>query len=347
MDNIKPIIAITMGDPVGIGPEIIMKSFASEEMYGLCQPVVIGAANWFLGLGSAPKIKPVQALSECQFKPGQLEVLDAHSDLLEPPTDTWQYGVPHPKAAHAALSAIRKAAALAMDNKVDAIVTAPINKEALKKVGFAHPGHTEFLAELSGVNRYGMMMVGGGLKIMLTTIHLALNQVPALIKKELLLEKIVLTDQALKTDFGLPQGRIAVASLNPHGGEGGMFGSEEINEIQPAVEAAQRQGINACGPFPSDTLFFKLKEGRFDAAVGLYHDQALIPIKLLAFGHAVNVTVGLPFIRTSVDHGTAFDIAGKGVADPGSLKEAISLAVEMVKHRKAVHNKRGQEDGIL
>ena len=326
----KPIIAMTMGDPVGIGPEIIMKAFSEKEMYDLCRPVVIGPAHWLSLSGDGPTIKPVAAIEQCQFEPGILEVLDLDSDAPTRRFQEWQYGVPHPQAAQAAISAIRVAAQLAMTKKVAAMVTAPINKEALKKVGFVHPGHTEFLAELAGVNRYGMMMVGGGLRIMLATIHLSLKQVPSLIRKALLLEKIGLTHEALKNGFGLPNGKIAIASLNPHGGEGGLFGSEEINEIAPAVLAAREMGINAFGPYPSDTLFFRLKNGEFDAAVGLYHDQALIPIKLLAFGHAVNVTVGLPFIRTSVDHGTAYDIAGKGVADPGSLKSAIALAVQMV-----------------
>ena len=325
----KPIIAITMGDPVGIGPEIIVKAFSSQEMYDLCRPVVIGSAGWLSLISNGLAIKPVHTIEQCQFEPGRLDVLDLSSDVSD--CRAWQYGIPHPSAAQIALDAIAKAAQLAMDKKVAAMVTAPINKEALKKVGFVHPGHTEFLAELAGVNRYGMMMVGGGLKIMLATIHLPLRQVPTLIKQALILEKIGLTNEALKTGFGLLHGKIAVAALNPHGGEGGLFGQEEINEIAPAVQKAQELGINVFGPYPADTLFFRLKKGEFDAAVGLYHDQALIPIKLLSFGHAVNVTVGLPFIRTSVDHGTAYDIAGKGVADPGSLKEAIVLAVQMAR----------------
>jgi len=327
----KPIIAVTMGDPVGIGPEIIVKAFSSEEMYDLCRPVVIGVAHSLSLLSGGLAIKPVTAIPQCQFKPGRLEVLDLDSDMSH--CRAWQYGIPHPSAAQIALDAITKAAQLAMDKKVAAMVTAPINKEALKKVGFVHPGHTEFLAELAGVKRFGMMMVGGGLKIMLATIHLALRQIPALITQALILEKIRLTDEALKTGFGLAHGKIAVAAFNPHGGEGGLFGREEIDEIAPAVQNAREQGIAAFGPYPADTLFFRLKNGEFDAAVGLYHDQALIPIKLLSFGHAVNVTVGLPFIRTSVDHGTAFDIAGKGIADPGSLREAIALAAQMARNR--------------
>jgi 4-hydroxythreonine-4-phosphate dehydrogenase len=244
------------------------------------------------------------------------------------------YGVPDKEGLMAAMRAIEEAARLALASEVDAIATAPINKEALKKIGFAHPGHTEFLAHIARSTHFGMMMIGGGLKIMLATIHLSLSEAILMTRKELVLEKIRLTHQTLRSDFGLPYGKIAVAALNPHAGEGGLFGDEEIKEIHPAVLSAQAEGINVGGPYPADTLFYKLKQGRFDAVVALYHDQALIPIKLLAFGNGVNVTAGLPFIRTSVDHGTAYDIAGKGIADPGSLIEAVRLAAEMSSSRK-------------
>ncbi len=331
----KPIIAMTMGDPVGIGPEIIVKAFA-KELPAICRPVVIGHARCMANVAShfAPtiSIRRVTTVGQCKFESGVLEVLDRHAEASSPPP-LWQYGVPHPQGSQAAIDAIREAVRLAMADKVDAITTAPINKEALKKVGFAHPGHTEFLAELAGTKEFGMMMVGGGLKIMLTTIHMALVDVPKVLTKELILGKINLTHQALKTYFGKPSSRIAVSAFNPHGGERGLFGTEEANMVLPAVLAAKEKGINVSGPYPADTLFFKLKEGQFDAVVALYHDQALIPIKLLSFGRGVNVTVGLPFIRTSVDHGTAYDIAGKGKADPGSLIEAVLLAVQMATHR--------------
>jgi 4-hydroxythreonine-4-phosphate dehydrogenase len=334
----KPIIAITMGDPVGIGPEIIVKAFA-KELSAICCPVVIGHARCMAHGAAhfAPGIvtRQVTAITQCKFEPGVLEVLDRSLDSASSPPPLWQYGVPHPEGSQAAIDAIKEATRLAMANEVDAIATAPINKEALKKVGFVHPGHTEFLAHLAGVTRFGMMMVGGGLKIMLTTIHMPLAKVSGIVGKGLILEKIGLTHEVLKTYFGLPQGRIAVAAFNPHGGENGLFGTEETDSILPAVLAAKEKGINATGPYPADTLFFQVKEGRFDAAVALYHDQALIPIKLLSFGRGVNVTVGLPFIRTSVDHGTAYDIAGKGKADPGSLIEAVLLAVQMAKNRRA------------
>ncbi len=334
MPRMKPIIAITMGDPSGIGPEVIVKAFETGELYAMCRPVVVGSTQWMSQAAAsfAPvlAIVPRNEISQCQFSQGKLEVLEVTTGSLPPIT----YGVPHEEGSLAAMRAIEEAARLALAKEVDAITTAPINKEALKKIGFAHPGHTEFLAHLAHCTDFGMMMIGGGLKIMLATIHLALREAILLTRKELVLEKIRLTHQALKSDFGLPYGKIAVAALNPHAGEGGLFGDEEIKEIAPAVLSAQYEGINVSGPYPADTLFFKLKQGKFDAVVALYHDQALIPIKLLAFGNGVNVTVGLPFVRTSVDHGTGFDIAGKGIADAGSLIEAVKLAAEMSTSRR-------------
>jgi len=336
----KPIIAITMGDPAGIGPEVIVKAFETGEIYAVCRPVVVGACQWMSHAADlfAPSlsISPQNTISQCQFLPGKLEVLEITTGRLPPIV----YGVPHEEGSKASMRAIEQAARLALGHEVDAIATAPINKEALKKIGFAHPGHTEFLAHIAhctagGVPpNFGMMMVGGGLRIMLATIHLSLREAILMTRKDLVLEKIRLTHQALKSDFGLPYGKIAVAALNPHAGEGGLFGDEEITEIHPAVLSAQAEGINVSGPYPADTLFYRLKQGQFDAVVALYHDQALIPIKLLAFGNGVNVTVGLPFVRTSVHHGTGFDIAGKGIADSGSLIQAITLAAEMSSSRR-------------
>ncbi len=330
----KPIIAITMGEPAGIGPEVIVKAFATGELYAVCRPVVIGASQWMADaaslFASELAIKTPNTISQCQFLPGKLEVLEMTTGKLPPIV----YGVPHEEGSKASMRAIEEAARLALAKEVDAITTAPINKEALKKIGFSHPGHTEFLAHIARCTNFGMMMVGGGLKIMLSTIHLSLREAILMTRKELILEKIRLTHTTLKSDFGLPYGKIAVAALNPHAGESGLFGEEEITEIHPAVLSAQAEGINVSGPYPADTLFYRLLQGQFDAVVALYHDQALIPIKLLAFGNGVNVTVGLPFIRTSVDHGTGFDIAGKGIADSGSLIEAVKLAAQMSSSRK-------------
>lgn len=323
-----------MGDPAGIGSEVIVKAFLTQEIYSACRPVVVGASQWITDAASqwasSLTISSKKRISECQFKPNCVEVLEVGAlGLSKIP-----YGHPHAEGGFTAMRAIEAAAHLAIAKEVDAMVTAPINKEALKQIGFAHPGHTEFLAHLSHTKNFGMLMVGGGLKIMLTTIHLSLSEAILTLSKDLILEKIRLTHEALKKYFGLPYGKIAVAGLNPHAGENGLFGNEEITKIAPAVLAGQAEGINVSGPYPADTLFSRLKQGHFDAAVALYHDQALIPIKLLSFGNGINVTIGLPFIRTSVDHGTAFDIAGKGIADSGSLKEAVTLAASMAIARK-------------
>jgi 4-hydroxythreonine-4-phosphate dehydrogenase len=330
----KPIIAVTMGDPCGIGPEVIVKGLADGNLYRLCRPFVIGNVDWISQTASrfSPRlsIRPIKALSEARFKKGELEVLDAAGEVFT----KLQYGMPHPSAPAAALGAITLAARMALRDEIDGITTAPINKEQMKTIGFSFPGHTEFLADIAKTDRFGMMMVGGGLKIMLATIHLPLKEAIAQTRKQSLLEMIRLTAAGLKRDFGLQEPRVAVAALNPHAGERGLFGDEEKEEVVPAVAMARAEGLNVFGPYPADTLFYQLKQGKFDAVVALYHDQALIPIKLVAFGNAVNVTVGLPFIRTSVDHGTAYDIAGKGVADPGSLRAALILAAQMAKNRR-------------
>jgi 4-hydroxythreonine-4-phosphate dehydrogenase len=330
----KPIIAVTMGDPCGIGPEVIVKGLLEKNLYRLCRPFVIGNADWMskaaARFASSLSIRPIQTLSDARFKEGVLEVFDSAQEVFP----DLRCGIPHRSAPSVALAAITQAAGMALRDEIDGITTAPIHKEQMKSIGFAFPGHTEFLADISKADQVGMMMVGGGLKIMLATIHLPLKEAIAQVQKGSLLKMIRLTAEGLKRDFGLQNARIAIAALNPHAGEKGLFGDEEKEEIIPAVEMAQAEGINAFGPYPADTLFYQLKQGRFDAVVALYHDQALIPIKLLAFGDAVNVTVGLPFIRTSVDHGTAYDIAGKGLADPGSLRAALTLAAHMATNRR-------------
>jgi 4-hydroxythreonine-4-phosphate dehydrogenase len=330
----KPIIAVTMGDPSGIGPEVIVKGLAEKALYSFCRPFVIGNSNWMSEAAArfapALSIRRINTLSEARFEGGTLEVLEAG----EKPLPSLEYGKPYPEAARAALQAITLAAGMALRGEIDGMTTAPINKEGMKAIGFAFPGHTEFLADLAKTDRFAMMMVGGGLRITLTTIHLPLREAILQLREGMILDAVRLTDAAMKRDFGLRTPRIAVAALNPHAGEQGLFGNEEKQHLLPAVEAARREKINALGPFPADTLFYRLKTGRFDAAVAIFHDQALIPIKLLAFGHAVNVTIGLPFVRTSVDHGTAYDIAGQGIADPGSLREALKLAAEMAASRK-------------
>lgn len=332
----KPLIAITMGDPCGIGPEVIVKGLSDKGIYDICRPFVIGSVDWMKETVSrfAPSLKvcPLKEISGGRFEAGTLDVLDL---VPEPNLHPFQYGKPHPKAASLALKSITVAAQLALRCEIDGIATAPIHKEQMQGIGFSFPGHTEYFADMAKTDQFGMMMVGGGLRIMLTTIHLSLKEMIGQIKTERVYESIRLTAAGLERDFGCPDPHIAVAALNPHAGERGIFGDEEKREVIPAIEMARSEGIEASGPYPADTLFYQLKQGRFDAAVALYHDQALIPIKLLAFGNAVNVTVGLPFIRSSVDHGTAYDIAGRGVADAGSLQEAVRLAAQMACYRKS------------
>jgi 4-hydroxythreonine-4-phosphate dehydrogenase len=227
---------------------------------------------------------------------------------------------------------VENAVDLALRGEVDAMVTGPLHKEALNRAGYDYPGHTEILAHLTDTQDYAMMLVTGSLRIVLVTIHVALSEVPGLVKRERVLKTIRLAEDAARS-MGIEAPKVAVAGMNPHAGEGGLFGREEIEEIAPAVEAARSLGIDARGPFPADTVFYRAVNEQFDIVVAMYHDQGLIPIKLLGFRHGVNVTLGLPIIRTSVDHGTAFGRAGEWRADPGSLISAIKLACQMVGHR--------------
>jgi len=329
----RPCVAVTMGDPSGIGPEVVVKGLQDEGLYALCRPFVIGNADHLQKAAARFEpnlcIKAISKLRGARFRPGRLEVLDERRATLA----ALKPGRAHPEGAAVAWEAIDFAARMALRGEVDAIATAPIQKEGMQAIGFPFPGHTEFFAERANTDDFGMMMVGGGLKILLASIHLPLREAIRQLKQADLLRMIRLSDAVLKQDFGRDQPHIAVAGLNPHASEGGLFGDEEARVISPAIEMAKQEGIKASGPHSADTLFYKLKMGRFDSAIALYHDQALIPIKLLAFGEGVNVTVGLPFIRTSVDHGTAYDIAGQGVANPGSLVAAVKLAARMARQR--------------
>ena len=234
------------------------------------------------------------------------------------------------EASKTAVAAIERAVQGCLDGELDAMVTAPICKEGLKLAGINDPGHTEMIAELTGTKRYGMMLMGKGLRVMLVTRHLPLREVADALTKENILEAIELTAEAL-TAFGIPDGRIGVCGLNPHAGDGGTLGSEETELITPAIETARAQGLNVAGPIPADVIFFQALEQKYDAVVAMYHDQGLGPLKMHAFDCGVNITLGLPIIRTSPDHGTAFDIAGKGIADPGSMIAAIETAIQLVK----------------
>jgi 4-hydroxythreonine-4-phosphate dehydrogenase len=328
----KPLIAITMGDPAGIGPEIIAKVIDTGEIFSLCRPIIIGNAGVMKKiveeLHLSVSIRSLEDLTGADPAPGKADVVSIGTVNLA--SHAW--GRPTKASGKAVVEYIKLATELALQRKVDAIVTAPINKEMMNAAGYAFSGHTELLAHLTDTKNYGMLFVGGGLKLILATIHHALKDVPQLITKDRVLRTIRLANIAMK-EFGVDRPRIGVAALNPHASEGGLFGHEELNEILPAVVEARGEGIDASDPIPADTLFYKARNDHYDIVVAMYHDQGLAPLKMLAFGNAVNVTVGLPIIRTSVDHGTAYDIAGKGCADPASLLAAIKLAAQMASHK--------------
>lgn len=330
--NKKLFIAITMGDPAGIGPEIIARVFAEGKIFSLCRPVVVGSTRVMkkivreLGLGLT--VRSIPSLRSAKPGRGHMDVLNTENvDLAK-----HQWGRPAPASGRAVVDYIKQATSLALKNEVAAVVTAPISKEMMNAAGHEYAGHTELLAALTKTETYGMLFVGGGLRLILATIHHALKDVPKLIRKDRVLRTIRLAHEAM-ISLGIDRPRVGVAALNPHAGEGGLFGSEELKEILPAVLDARSEGILASDPMPADTLFYKALAGQFDIIVAMYHDQGLGPLKMLAFGKAVNITVGLPIVRTSVDHGTAYDIAGKGCADPTSLREAIGLAVVMAANR--------------
>jgi len=323
-----------MGDPAGIGPEIIVKALSESDIHRICRPIVIGDAavirETLTICNLSAEIRETVDIEDTPPNRGVIEIID----LCNVDMAGLKMGVPSKMCGSAAVAYIRKAGELAMAKKIDAITTAPINKEVVNAAGFQYPGHTEMFAEMAGTRDFGLMMVGGGLRVILVTIHMALKDVPRHIKRGNVLRTIRLAHKAMGY-FGNHVPRIAVAALNPHAGEGRLFGREDWDEIMPAILDARGEGMNVSDPLPADTLFYKTREGYYDIVVAMYHDQGLIPIKLLAFGRAVNVTVGLPFIRTSVDHGTAYDIAGKNCADPRSLIEAIKLAVEMAENTHA------------
>jgi len=316
-------LAITMGDPGGVGPEIIIKALYCAEIRNFCTPIVIGdrvVMEEAVNLLKLPlKLRVIKSPEDTVSEIGVIELIDMGEIKY------FDKGNATAKNGRAFASWIKKAVVLALNKKVDGIVTAPISKEALRMAGFKWPGHTEMLADLTGTKDYAMMLVGGPLKVILVTIHTALKNVPDLITKSKVLKTIRLAKRACDM-LNIRNPRIAVAGLNPHAGEAGIFGDEEIRKIIPAVEEAQKEGITVSGPYPPDTVFHKAYKGDVDIVVCMYHDQDWIPLKMLAFDKGVNVTIGLPFIRTSPDHGTAYDIAWKGIANPSSMIEAIKMA---------------------
>jgi len=332
-ERTTPRIAITLGDPCGVGPEIIVKALAAGALHQQCQPIVIGdplaMQRAIDGLGANLQIRILDDLAHLPGESAQVALYSptrlALRDLV--------YGQPTEATARATIHYIEAAARAALAGQVDAICTCPIHKANLSRYGFAFPGHTEFLAHLTQASNVVMMLAGPRLRVALVTIHHALANVPALIDRETVARTIHITGTALVDDFGLKRPKIAVAGLNPHAGEEGKFGREELDVIQPALEGFRAAPFEVSGPYPPDTVFFRAHAGEFDAVIAMYHDQGLIPIKLLHFHDAVNISLGLPIIRTSVDHGTAYDLAGTGRAHAGSLLEAMRCAVLMAHNR--------------
>ncbi|HEX5850747.1 MAG TPA: 4-hydroxythreonine-4-phosphate dehydrogenase PdxA [Rubrobacter sp.] len=320
----QPLIAVTMGDPAGIGPEILARTFAEEGFREGNRAVVVGDATMLERavklLGLPLRVNSINEPEGAGFAPGTVDVL-SETDLPE----DLPFGKLDARAGDAAFRYVERATRLAGEGRVAAVTTAPLNKEAMHLGGHQYPGHTEILAELTGTKDYAMMLVTDELKVIHVSTHVSLAEAIERVEPERELAVIRLAHGSLRK-LGVERPKVAVAGLNPHAGENGLFGTEDAERIAPAVAAAVEEGIDATGPHPPDTVMMRARTGAFDIVVVQYHDQGHIPIKLMGFDTGVNVTVGLPFFRTSVDHGTAFDIAGTGEADPSSLRAAIDLA---------------------
>ncbi|HSQ84291.1 MAG TPA: 4-hydroxythreonine-4-phosphate dehydrogenase PdxA [Desulfobacterales bacterium] len=334
MSDDRPIIGITMGDPVGIGPEIILLSLCNPSIYNTCRPLVIGDFQILDAVKKCVRsklhIKSVKDPDEGLYKFGSIDLLN----ISEIVPDKVLWGNPTAETAKAMVQYIMVASDLAIKGRIAAMVTCPINKVAMQMAGCQYNGHTELLAERTKTENFAMMLAGNRLRVVLVTIHVPLKKVPSLLSEQKILLTIKLAWNTLHERFGLKKPRIAVASLNPHAGEAGMFGNEEKTIITPAILNAKNQGFDVVGALPPDTVFYQAANGHYDAVVSMYHDQGLIPFKLIHFNDGVNITLGLPIIRTSVDHGTAYDIAGTGTADPGSLIAAITMAAQQAVYLK-------------
>lgn len=343
MNKNKPILAITMGDPASIGPEIAVKSAADKRLHDLCKPIFIGDAKTLEGAVTFSKmnigIKPVSSVSEAQFAKDTLDVLDLRNVDLS----RLEHGNVSAMAGNAAFQAVKKAIELALANQVDGTVTGPIHKESINKAGHHFSGHTEIYAHFTNTKKYAMLLVDKHLKVIHVSTHVSLREACNLVKQERILEVVELIHNAC-LQFGINDPRIGIAGLNPHASDGGLFGYEEEREIIPAIKEALIKGYKVEGPIPADTLFAKAKGGLYDGCVAMYHDQGHIPFKMLGFVwdnenqkmksvSGVNITLGLPIIRASVDHGTAFEIAGKGIASHEALILAAEYAAKMAQNR--------------
>lgn len=339
-----PVIGITMGDPCGIGPEITAKALAWEKVYRMCRPVVVGSAAVLqraCGItGSALTVHSIETVGQAAFSYGSIDVLDQPFTCLK----DVPFGEVTPAGGRAAFCAVERVIELALAGDVAATVTGPLNKEAMNLAGYHYSGHTEIYAEKTGTREYSMMLAEENLRVVHVSTHVSLREACDRVKKDRIRQVIALAHRACR-DLGILQPRIAVAGLNPHAGENGLFGREEIEEIAPAIAAARQAGMLVDGPLPPDTVFSKARGGMYDIVVAMYHDQGHIPLKVLGFVYdehtgrwrsvsGVNITLGLPIIRCSVDHGTAFDQAGKNTATEESLLNAIGYAVQMARAKQ-------------
>jgi 4-phospho-D-threonate 3-dehydrogenase / 4-phospho-D-erythronate 3-dehydrogenase len=330
----RPRLAITLGDPAGIGPEVVLKALMHDGVYAEADPLVIGdrrvLERTVASLSLPLKIQSISDLRDATFSPGTVTLLD----LENADPETFAIGAESAVAGSAAVDYVFRACDLAMANEVDAIVTAPLNKAAMHMAGYTYAGHTELLTERTNAPRVSMLLIGPGLRIVHVSTHVALTEAIARVTPQRVEEVIQLAYNACRA-LGIAEPRIAVAGLNPHASEGGIFGNEEAESIVPAIAAARARGLDVSDPQPPDTVFLRATKGHYDIVVAQYHDQGHIPMKLLAFDSGVNVSYGLPVIRTSVDHGTAFDIAGTGIASESSMLAAIDVAVQMVRAKAA------------
>jgi 4-phospho-D-threonate 3-dehydrogenase / 4-phospho-D-erythronate 3-dehydrogenase len=326
--TIKPVIAITMGDAAGVGPEIVVKALDNPEIIKTCCPVVIGDIGIIDKtekiIGIPLEFQKINSLDEISSKNGSVYVIDLHNIDL----NKFKPGIVSAESGRASMEYISEATRLALENKIQGMVTAPINKEATVMAGYEDIGHLEYLARICGSKRYATMLISGKLRAVHLTTHHSLTQACTFVKRDRVLAGIKLTHESF-INWGFEKPIIGVAALNPHGGEGGLMGREEIDEIIPAVRDAKNDGIDARGPYPADSIFNRAINGEFDVVLAMYHDQGHIAIKVHGFEKSVSVALGLPFIRTSVDHGTAYDIAWQGKANSTSMEEAIKVAVSL------------------
>lgn len=324
----RPVIGITMGDPAGIGPEVVVKALSHVEVYDECRPLVIGDAAQLRRAaqicGVDLHVRAIAQPEQAAFEAGRLDCID----LACVPEDL-PYGIVSPVAGDAAFQFVARAVDLAVAGKLDAICTAPLSKEALHAAGHKYPGHTEILAHLTKTEEVSMLLTAPGLRVLHVTTHLGILDMVEKIDAGLV-KRTIERGHALLVRAGIQAPRIAVCGINPHAGENGLFGhGEEETKILPAVEAAREEGLHVQGPLPADSAFFRARRGDFDLVIAMYHDQGHTPVKVLGIEHGVNITVGLPVVRTSVDHGTAFDIAGTGAAGEASMLEALRQAVQL------------------